>query len=133
MVTRRIAMCLAISSVLSGSQALAAPQYSRAMQLLDSDRDGTVDLEEAKKAAAKLFDKLDRDRDGTLELSELRGRLSAAEFGASDPDNDKTLSKDEYLRLVEKRFKAADSDNDGTLDDEELHSRAGEALLRLLQ
>jgi Ca2+-binding EF-hand superfamily protein len=133
MVTRRIAMCLAISSVLGGSQAFAAPKYSRAMRLLDSDRDGTVDLEEAKKAAAELFDKLDRDRDGTLELSELRGRLSAAEFGASDPDKDKTLSKDEYLTLVEKRFKAADSDNDGTLDDKELHSRAGEALLRLLQ
>jgi EF hand len=80
-----------------------------------------------------LFDKLDRDRDGTLEPSELRGRLSAAEFGASDPDKDKTLAKNEYLTLVEKRFKAADSDNDGTLDDKELHSRAGEALLRLLQ
>jgi hypothetical protein len=35
--------------------------------------------------------------------------------------------------VVEKRFKAADLDNDGTLDDKELHSRAGEALLRLLQ
>ena len=63
MVTRRIAMCLAISSVLGGSQAFAAAKYSGAMRLLDSDRDGTVDLEEAKKAAAKLFDKLDRDRD----------------------------------------------------------------------
>jgi len=126
-------MCLALSSVLGGPQALAAPKYSRAMRLLDTDSDGTVDLEEAKKAAAKLFDKLDGDRDGTLESSELRGRLSRAELSASDPDKDKTLSKDEYLALVEKRFKAADSDNDGTLDDKELHSRAGQALLRLLQ
>src|SRR5689334_25410170 len=95
MVTRRIAMCLALSSVLGGPQALAAPKYSRAMRLLDTDSDGTVDLEEAKKAAAKLFDKLDGDRDGTLESSELRGRLSRAELSASDPDKDKTLSKDE--------------------------------------
>jgi len=133
MVTRRTAMCLALSSVLAGPRAVAAPKYSHAMRLLDTDRDGTVDLEEAKKAAAKLFDKLDGDRDGTLESSELRGHLSRTELSASDPDKDKTLSKQEYLALVEKRFKAADSDNDGTLDESELHSRAGEALLRLLQ
>ena len=49
------------------------------------------------------------------------------------PDKDGTVSKDEYLKLVEERFKAADRDNDGTLDDNELRSRAGRALLRLLQ
>jgi hypothetical protein len=30
------------------------------MRLLDTDNDGTVDLEEAKKADSTLFDKLDR-------------------------------------------------------------------------
>jgi hypothetical protein len=35
--------------------------------------------------------------------------------------------------VVESRFKAADPDNDGTLDEKELRSRAGQALLRLLQ
>jgi hypothetical protein len=34
------------------------------MRLLDTDNDGTVDLEEAKKAASTLFNKLDRDHDG---------------------------------------------------------------------
>jgi Ca2+-binding EF-hand superfamily protein len=63
----------------------------------------------------------------------LRGRLSAKEFAAADPDNDGTLTKDEYLAVVEQRFKAADPDNDGTLDAKELSSRAGRALLRLLQ
>ena len=134
MVTRRIAVLsflATISAMLLDWPAFAAP--SRAMRQLDTDNDGTVDLEEAKKAASTLFDKLDRDRDGTLDRRELGGRLSAAEFNAADPDKDGTLSKDEYLKVVEKRFKAADPDNDSTLDEKELRSRAGQALLRLLQ
>ena len=58
--------------------------------------------------------------------------MSATEFASADPDKDGTLSKDEYLK-VKSRFKAADPDNDGTLDEKELRSRAGQALLRLLQ
>jgi Ca2+-binding EF-hand superfamily protein len=134
MMTRRTAILkslAAISSILVAGPAFAAP--SRAMRLLDIDKDGTVDLNEAKKAASTLFDKLDRDHDGTLDRRELGGRLSAAEFASADPDKDGTLSKDEYLKLVEGRFKAADSDNDGTLDEKELRSRAGRALLPLLQ
>ena len=134
MMTRRTAILkslAAISSILVGRPAFAAP--SRAMRLLDTDKDGTVDLDEAKKAASTLFDKLDRDHDGTLDRRELGGRLSAAEFASADPDKDGTLSKDEYLKLVEGRFKAADSDNDETLDEKELRSRAGQSLLRLLQ
>jgi len=134
MMTRRMAIlnCLAaIGSILVGWPAFAAP--SRAIRLLDTDNDGTVDLDEAKKAASALFDKLDRDHEGTLDRRELGSRLSAAEFAAADPDKDGTLSKDEYLKLVENRFKAADPDNDGTLDEKELRSRAGQSLLRLLQ
>jgi hypothetical protein len=119
------------SLILVGWPAYAAP--SRAMRQLDTDSDGTVDLEEAKKAASTLFDKLDHDHDGTLDRPELGRRLSAAEFASADPDKDGTLSKDEYLKVVESRFKAADPDNDGTLDEKELRSRAGQALLRLLQ
>jgi Ca2+-binding EF-hand superfamily protein len=134
MMTRRTAILnslVAISSILVGWPALAAP--SRAMRVLDTDNDRTVDLVEAKKAGATLFDKLDRDRDGTLDRRELGGRLSAAEFASADPDNDGTLSKDEFLKVVENRFQAADPDNDGTLDEKELRSRAGQALLRLMR
>ena len=133
MMTRRMAILtsLAISTILGDWRAFAAP--SRAMRLLDTDNDGTVDLNEAKKSASALFDKLDRDRDGTLDRRELRGRLSATEIAAADPDKDGTLSKDEYLKAVEARFKAADPDNDGTLDEKELRSRAGQSLLRLLR
>jgi len=123
---------MAVGTIFVGWPALAAPKRG-AMRMLDPDNDGTVDLDEAKKAASALFDKLDRDRDGTLDKRELKGRLTAAEFAAADPDKDGTLSKDEYLKVVEQRFKGANPDNDGTLDEKELSSRAGRALLRLLQ
>ena len=110
------------------------PAWSQSLpKTLDPDKDGTVDLAEAKSAASKLFDKLDRDHDGTLDKRELRGRVNAKDFAASDPDNDGTLDKNEFLALVEKRFKAAYPDNDGTIDAKELKSAAGRALVVLLK
>ncbi len=102
------------------------------LQQWDADHDGTLDLAEAKKAAAAKFDALDRDHDGTLDRQELRGVLSAKAIREVDADKDKTIDKNEYNALVEKRFKAADKDGDGTLDKKELNSSAGRALLRLL-
>jgi Ca2+-binding EF-hand superfamily protein len=116
-----------------GLPAFAKSRRVDAVRMFDTDNDGTVDLEEAKKAASAVFDRLDRDHDGTLDRRELAGRLSAKEFAAADPDHDKTLTKDEYLAVVEQRFKAANLDNDGTLDAREFATGAGEALLRLLR
>ena len=77
MITRRMAVLNSLASgfLMSLLPASAAPRRSRAMQALDADNDGTVDLEEAKKAASTVFDKLVRDHDGTLDRRELRGRL----------------------------------------------------------
>src|SRR5262252_2784659 len=136
MMTRRsvvltsFAFCATVAGV---APALAAARRGRIMQLLDPDNDGTVSLDEAKKAASAVFDRLDRDHSGTLKNRELGGRVTNREFAAADPDKDGTLTKDEYLAIVEQRFKAADPDNDGTLDAKELSTRAGRALLRLLQ
>jgi Ca2+-binding EF-hand superfamily protein len=112
------------ADVLSPQAALAA---------YDTDKDGTIDLNEAQVAASALFDKLDVDKDGTLDEKELQGRLTKKEFREADPDNDKTLTKSEYLAFVAKAFKAADPDGDGTLDAKELGTPAGRALLRLLK
>ena len=114
--------------VKSASPAFAAS----ALQTLDPDKDGTVDLNEAKTAASALFDKLDVDHDGTLDRKELKDRISAEDWKVADPDNDETISKDEYLAYVEVAFKRANPDNDGTLDAKELETPAGRALLRLL-
>ncbi|OMH99735.1 calcium-binding protein [Bradyrhizobium brasilense] len=132
MISRR-SLALSLAMVVLSGPALAASGGRSALRMLDPDNDGTVDLAEAKKAAANLFAKFDPDHDGTLDARELRGRLTAKELAAADPDHDGTLTLDEYLAVVEQRFKAADPDNDGTLDAKELNSRAGRALLRLLK
>ncbi|WP_141339827.1 EF-hand domain-containing protein [Bradyrhizobium sp. USDA 3458] len=132
MISRR-SFALTLAMAVLSAPALAASGRKGALKMLDPDNDGTVDLAEAKKAAANLFAKLDPDHDGTLDARELRGRLTAKELAAADPDHDGTLTLDEYLAVVEQRFKAADPDNDGTLDVKELNSRAGRALLRLLK
>jgi Ca2+-binding EF-hand superfamily protein len=94
------------------------------LKSVDTDNDGTVDMDEARVAANALFDQLDGDHDGTLDRKELRGHVSAKELAAADPDHDGTLTKDEYANLVASRFKAADPDSDGTLDAKEIKSVA---------
>lgn len=127
-----LSVSVALAMCASGASAFAKPRRST-LYGLDPDNDGTVDLEEAKRAASALFDRLDRDHDGTLDRRELRGRLSAKELKDADPDHDGTLTKNEYLAVVEKRFNAANPDRDGTLDSRELRTKAGQALLRLLK
>jgi Ca2+-binding EF-hand superfamily protein len=124
---------LAVGAMLVGLPAVAAPKRSRAMQSLDPDNDGTIDLDEARKAASALFDRLDRNRNGVLNKRELGGRVTPQEFAIADSNKDGSLSKAEYLSVVEKRFRAADPNSGGTVDDKELSSHAGRALLRLLQ
>src|SRR5260370_1327489 len=89
---------------------LAIPAFaaSRAMQMLDTNNDGAIDIEEADAAAAAMFDWLAQHKVGSL-------------------------TKDEYLALVAKWFKAADQDGDGKLDEDELRLPAGRKLQRLLR
>ena len=135
MISRRsFVLTLAAGTLLAGAlPVLAKSGLAGAVAMFDTDNDGTVDLAEAKKAASALFDRLERDHDGTLDSRELARRLSPKELAAADPDHDGTLTKDEYLAVVEQRFSAADPDHDGTLDAKELNTKAGRALLRLLQ
>jgi len=133
MITRRIAIFAALSVAFYPVLPALPASDPDLLAGLDTDHDGTVSLDEAKKAAEAMFDKLDRDHDGTHTRRELRGGLSVKEFTAADIDKDGTLSKDEYLALVEQRFKAADADNDGTLTRQELKTKAGRQLLRLLK
>ena len=134
MISRRNAI-LAVITGLAGA-GIATDAFAKRpspVARFDTDNDGTVDLGEAKKAAGDLFDRLDTDKDGTLDIKELQGRLSRKDFAAADPDKDKTLTKDEYLAVVEQRFKAADTDNDGSVSAAEFRTRAGRALLQLME
>ena len=128
-----VAGSLILVGVLAHGSDAHAKTPRPAMARLDTDHDGTADLNEAKAAASAEFDALDRDHDGTLDKKELAGRVSASGFAKADPDNDGTLTKEEYLALVEQRFKAANPDADDTLDTKELRTAAGQALLRLVR
>jgi Ca2+-binding EF-hand superfamily protein len=131
MISRRKTFALAVTALI-GAVAPASAASSLVGQF-DTDKDGSVDLGEAKKAAADLFDKLDVDKDGTLGFRELHGRLSRSEFVAADADKDGTLSKGEYLAAVEERFKAADTRHTGKLVTWQFHTPKGRALARLLR
>jgi len=133
MILRRSLLLSGAALLASSLPAMARSRRNDPVQMFDTDHDGTLDLDEVKKAAAATFDRLDSDHDGTLDRRELRGRLAAREFAAADPDHDRTLTRDEYLAVVEQRFHAADRDKDGTLDGKELTSGAGRRLLRLLR
>jgi EF hand len=97
----------------------------------DADHDGTLSLDEVKKAAGARFDALDRDHHGTLDRKELGATMSPKEFREADADKDGTLDKSEYLTVVEKLFAAVDKNRDGKLDKKKLNSTAGRSLLRL--
>ena len=132
MLSRRNVFTVAVAALVGVAAPALAATKTGPVARFDTDNDGTVDLNEAKKAASELFDKLDTDKDGTLDSKELNGRLTHKELTAADPDNDGTLTKEEYLAVVEKRFKAADPDNDGTVSATELKTAAGRSLSQLL-
>jgi hypothetical protein len=125
----RRTLLLASALAFAASPSLAASVFSG----IDTNNDGTIDLNEAKAAASKAFRKLDTNHDGTLDRAELRGRIPLQDWKTANPDNDKTLSKDEYLKYVEFAFKRADTNGDGTVDAKEARTRAGRVLLRLLR
>ena len=136
MISRRtmILNILVVGGILAGPlPASSEPKRTDPSQGLDTDGDGTVDLDETKKAATTLFDRLDVDHDGTIDRHEVRSRLSATDLAVADIDKEGTLTKEEYLAIVEQRFKSADTDNDGTLTAKEMQTKTGRALLRLLK
>ncbi len=103
------------------------------MRAYDIDKDGTLDLAEAKSAAAAHFDELNPDGDDKLDPKEAAPALSATAFRRADTDGDGTVDKAEYLAYAEKLFLRANPDKDGSLDQKELGSPAGRALLHLLR
>ena len=50
--------------------------FAWTLTALDKEHDGTLDIAEAKDAAAIVFDKLDKDSDATLDSKEIGGRAA---------------------------------------------------------
>src|SRR5437016_19726 len=86
------------------------------LQQWDTDHDGTLSVDEIKKAAIARFEELDRNHKDRLSRNQLAGVLTFQQFRQADKDKDGTLDKDEFQSAVEKPFQAADKDHDGTLE-----------------
>jgi hypothetical protein len=72
MISRRTALLniLVLGSVLGvGLPAFGEARRPSTIQKFDTDNDGTLDLNEVKKAGGALFDKLDRDHETALSTS----------------------------------------------------------------
>lgn len=132
-VSRRQLLLFGLASWIAAPAAFARGGRPSSFSGIDRDADGTIDLNEAKRAAELKFQSLDRRRTGKLSRAQIgRRRVRLTEFSWADRDHDGTLDKNEYLALVERQFKAADVDHDGTVDRDEFRSRSGLPLRRLL-
>ena len=124
---------LAAIGLITFFSASAALADAAALKMLDVDKNGAIDVKEAKAGGAKVFAKINPDKDGTVDAKELGDRVDAAGIKAADPDSDGTLDEVEYGALIEEKFKAANPDGDETIEEDELVTPEGKALLILIQ
>lgn len=126
-------------TVFECSSASAQSSTADVVKTVDTGKDGTISLNEAKSAAVIVIVKIDADHNGILNNEELGGQVELLDQLFSQGHSfmywkaKRTITKEEYLSLVEGRFKSADPDDDGTLDAKELETESGQLLLKLLQ
>ena len=85
----------------------------------DKDKDGHLDKMEAKAFAmlSSHFDIIDTDKDGTIDQAE----IDTHKIMMGDKDNDGTVDKSEIKHKgLAKAFDKLDTDKDGTLDAKEV-------------
>jgi Ca2+-binding EF-hand superfamily protein len=132
----RTALVLAVLALISLVPGPAGAQTRQArpdvfLKQWDADHDGTLSLDEVKKAAEARFDALDRKHKGKLSRRDLGYTVNGRRFLDADTNKDRAIDRNEYLALVEKLFRAADTDHDGTLDRKKLAAKSARPLLRL--
>ena len=63
-----------------------AGEYCGRVKMIDTDKDGTIDLAEVKAAAAAMFIKLDVGHDGIVGAKDLAGRMVTLEQLSQGPN-----------------------------------------------
>jgi len=98
----------------------------------DKNRDGKLNIFEAKRAGKGLWKKLNPDRDFTLEYNEVEHRISKHTFNKWNKIGRRGLDIIEWKRLVKHRFNAANPDGDRTIECDELQTHAGYRLMAVI-
>jgi len=99
---------------------------------VDRNKDGKMNIFEAKRAGKATFKALNPDGDRTLEPMEVSERIGPKTFKKYNIIRGKGLDKIEWTRLVKDRFRAANPDRDFTIECDELHTAAGRRLLAVI-
>ena len=107
------------------------PTINVFLERYDTDHDGSLSLEEIKKAAIERFKTLDRKHRGRLTRSQLAGLLSFQQFRKADKDKTRTIDQQEFVAIGQDLFHKADAEHVGRLDKKELGTGPGKALRRL--
>ncbi|CFX15700.1 exported protein of unknown function [Candidatus Filomicrobium marinum] len=98
----------------------------------DRDRDGRLNIFEAKRAGKKAFKTLDTNGNWTLQYPEVGNRISPAAFDRYDRIKIRGMDRIEWTRLVKARFRAASQDRRTVTCDDLLMSREGRDLLAVI-
>lgn len=97
----------------------------------DRDRDGRLNLSEARRAGKAAFKALNGDRDLTLEYDEVADRLDPETFDKYDRIKWRGLDRGEWNRLVKHRFRDAAA-GARTVGCDQLFTREGRRLLAVI-
>lgn len=97
----------------------------------DTNKDGSIDKDEARAMQDKLFDEIDKNHDGKIskdEMAEHRRSCMHSQgtmgFRGADKNHDGKLTKEEAQSMpnISKHFDEIDTDKDGTVDRDEVHN-----------
>lgn len=102
------------------------------MSNLDTDKDGSVTMDEAHASAGKKFDKLDAKHTGKVSKKRIPA-IAKAMDEMKVTDQNAEIDKTQYMAGVDAAFKEADHDNEGKLTPDELKTPAGKKFLNMVE